>query len=58
VRIRPGKAHEIEVALLDPALELVGLPSLLVGPQVVPLDECERLFHLSISVECRGRAAI
>jgi hypothetical protein len=36
--------------LLDPALDLLGLPSLLVRPQAVPFDETGRLFHLHHSL--------
>src|SRR5437763_7789662 len=49
VRIRPGKADEIKVLLHDPALELVGFASLLLGPQTVSCNECG-LFHSRHSV--------
>src|SRR5215471_2480377 len=46
--IGPCKAHQFEMVLLDFALELLGLPSLLLGPEAVPCDECEGLFHLHL----------
>ena len=58
VRIGPDKAHEMQIVLLDPALEILGLPSLLVGPDPMPCDERERLFHLHHSVRPRGRVAM
>ena len=36
VRVRPGDADEVEVFRLDSALELVGLATLVVGPEAVP----------------------
>jgi len=58
VRIGPDEAHEMQIVLLDPALEIVGLPSLLVGPHPMPCDEWERLFHLHHSMRRRGRVAM
>src|SRR5262249_353856 len=54
VRIGPNEAHKLKIVLLDPALEIVGLPSLLVGPQTVPCDEWERLFHLLLPCDAAG----
>ena len=39
VRVGPGEPHELQVFLLDPQLELLGLPALLVGPEAVLFDE-------------------
>jgi len=58
VRIGPDEAHKMQIVLLDPALEIVGLPPLLVGPHPMPCDEWERLFHLHHSVRPRGRVAM
>ncbi len=55
VRVGPGKPHEMQVVLLDPALEVLGLPSLLVRPEAVSCDESERLRHLHHSMRDRGR---
>jgi hypothetical protein len=54
VRIGPNEAHKLKIVLLDPALEIVGLPSLLVGPQTVSCDEWERLFHLLLPCDAAG----
>ena len=45
VRIGPGEAHELEVALLQPDLELLRLPFLRLRPQTVRLDEPRPLRH-------------
>ena len=39
-----------KLVLLDPALDLFGLPSLLIAPQAVPFDETQRLRHLRCSI--------
>ena len=44
---------ETKILLLDPALELLSLASLLVGPQTVPGDECGGPFHLHHSMLTR-----
>jgi len=54
VRIGPNEAHKLKIVLLDPALEILGLPSLLVGPHRVPCDEWERLFHLLLPCDAAG----
>jgi hypothetical protein len=44
----------MQIVLLDPALEILGLPSLLVGPDPMPCDEWERLFHLLLPCAAAG----
>ena len=39
VRVGPGQANELKLVQLDPALDLLGLPSLLIAPEAVPFDE-------------------
>jgi len=54
MRIGPGEAHELEVVPLAPALDLLGLPPLLVAPEAVLFDESEGLgqhapFHARVA---------
>ncbi len=39
MRVGPGEPHELQLFLLDPELDLLGLPPLIVGPKTVPFDE-------------------
>ena len=55
VRIGPREAHEMQIVGLDPALDVFGLPSLLVRPEAVFCNESERLCHLHRSMRDRGR---
>ncbi len=50
VRIGPGQPYEVELFFLDSALELLGLPSLLIRPEAVSFDETEGLCHLHHSM--------
>jgi hypothetical protein len=45
MRVGPGEAHEMQLFALDSALDLLGLPSLIVGPESMPFDEAVRLCH-------------
>jgi hypothetical protein len=58
VRIGPGETDELQVVGRDPALEVLGLSSLLVRPQAVTGDESERLGHLHHSMRESGRDCI
>jgi hypothetical protein len=42
MRVGPGQPHELQVFLLNPQLELFGLPALRVGPKAVLVDEIFR----------------
>jgi hypothetical protein len=46
VRVRPGETHKMQVVLLDPAPELLGLPCLFLRAQAVPFDESRWLAQL------------
>ena len=54
MRVGPGEAHEMQIFFLDPALELLRLPALVVAPQAVPFNEAHAAFHRLIRAALRA----
>jgi hypothetical protein len=51
--VGPGEAHEMQIFFLDPVLELLRLPALVIAPQAVPFNEAHAAFHRLIRAALR-----